>query len=138
VRFGLSCPAGGSPSGHCQEPAWQWRRIARLESAGKVFAALDAEFAVSVCEVCLDGPQGDEQSLRDFSVGAALGGEHGDSALAGGQRVATAQFVASGARAGRKQFGASGGRECRGSTLGGKVERFAKRCASGGSSARAA
>ena len=34
--------------------------VARLESAGEVLAALDVEFAVSVCEVCLDGPQGDE------------------------------------------------------------------------------
>ena len=92
-----------------------------------MLAPLDAQFEVSVRQVCLDSPDGDEQSLRDLAVRATLGRKHRDPALAGGQRVATTQFVASRPRTGREQLGASSGRKRRGSTPGGKVERFAKR-----------
>ena len=102
--------------------SWSYHDLSGSQSTCEVLAALDAEFDVGVCEVCLDGPQGDEQSLRDFAVGAALGREHGDPALAGGQGVAATQFVASRPRAAREQLDASGGRECRGFTPGGKVE----------------
>jgi len=56
--------------------------------------------------VSFDGPGGDEQVLGDVTVGPAVGGELGDAALAGGQRVEPAEDEPPWPPAGGDQFGA--------------------------------
>ena len=51
----------------------------------------DGELVVGVGEVPFDGPGGDEQVLGDVAVGQAGGGELGDAALAGRQRLEPAE-----------------------------------------------
>lgn len=58
---------------------------------GELLAGGDGEFLVGVGEVPFDGAGGDEQVLGDVAVGQAGGGELGDAALAGCQRVEPAQ-----------------------------------------------
>ena len=53
-----------------------------------------------------DGAGGDEQVLGDVAVGQAGGGELGDAALAGGQRVEPAQDEPPGPPAGGDEVGA--------------------------------
>ena len=70
-----------------------------------MLAGGDGEFLVGVGEVPFDGPGGDEQVLGDVAVGQADGGELGDAALAGCQRVESAQDEPSGSPAGGDEFG---------------------------------
>src|SRR5258705_11543614 len=55
-----------------------------FESGGQLLARFDVELAVAVGQVHLDGPQGDEEGLRDLLVGLALGGELADAQFGGG------------------------------------------------------
>src|SRR6266496_3800140 len=76
------------------------------ESGGELLAGGDREFLVDVGEVPFDGPGGDEQVLGDLAVGHAVGGELGDAALAGRQRVEPAEDEPPGSAAGGDEFGA--------------------------------
>ena len=61
---------------------------------------------VGVSEVPFDGAGGDEQVLGDVAVGQAFGGELGDAALAGCQRVEPAEDQPPWPAAAGDQFGA--------------------------------
>src|ERR687896_2005806 len=75
-----------------------------LEGGGELGARADAELAVCVTEVRLDGLLGDEQSLGDLRVGQALGGHRRDAPLAGRQRLGAQQARTARAPPRRAQF----------------------------------
>src|SRR5450755_935948 len=76
------------------------------EGGWELLAGGDRELLVGVGEVPFDGPGGDEQVLGDLAVGQTVGGELGDAALAGCQRVEPAEDEPSGSPAGGDEFGA--------------------------------
>jgi len=71
-----------------------------------MLAGGDGELLVGVREVPFDGPGGDEQVLGDLAVGQTGGGELGGAALAGRQRVESAEDEPPGPAAGGDEFGA--------------------------------
>ena len=71
-----------------------------------MLAGGDRELVVGVSEVPFDGAGGDEQVLSDVAVGQAGGGELGDTALAGRQRVEPADDEPPGPPTGGDKFGA--------------------------------
>ena len=85
---------------------WRWPLRRGCEDAGQLLARGDGELLVGVGEMPFDGPGGHEQVLGDFAVGQAGGGELGDAALAGRQRVEPAEDEPPGPPAGGEEFGA--------------------------------
>jgi len=74
------------------------------ERVRELVAAGDLELAVDAVQMRLGGLGRDEQRLRDLAIGEALGGETCDPQLAGGQRVAAGDRVASWLGAGGDQL----------------------------------
>src|SRR5215510_3795693 len=114
---------GGPPAGGC-------------EGGGELLAGGDGELVVGVGEVPLDGAGGDEQVLGDVAVGQAGGGELGDAAFAGCQRVEPAEDGPPGPPAGGDEFGTGplGQRQCPAAV--GEVERGPEGFAAFGSPSR--
>ena len=74
---------------------------------------VNLKLAVCIGQVQFDGPEGDEQRLRDLLIACALGGQLGDTPLAGGQSVGTDASPPSGSAAGGAQlFGGPVGERC--------------------------
>ena len=78
-----------------------WNRQRRAELG----ARRDAELAVGVAQVVLDGREGDDELLGDRAVHRAGGGERRDAALAARQRAGAVGQPAARPRAGRAQLG---------------------------------
>lgn len=74
------------------------------EPRGELTPVFDAELAITVRQVHLDGPQGDEEGLGDLFVGLAFGGELDDPELCRGEGVAAGLGDAAGAGAGEPQL----------------------------------
>jgi hypothetical protein len=79
--------------------------------------------------VHLDGPQGDEEGLRDLLVGLALSGELDDAELGGGERVAAGLWDAAWAGARESQFVACVADQCGGAAAMGEIGALRQRCA---------
>src|SRR5689334_2475811 len=75
------------------------------ESARKLSSGADLQLAVDAAQVHLDRLGGDEEGLRDVLVGHVLGGHLGHTALAGRQRVDSAQREAARSGARRRELG---------------------------------
>jgi hypothetical protein len=86
-------------------------------------AAGDPELAIHAAEVRLGGLGGDEQRLGDLAIGEAIGGEPGDTQLAGGQRVAAGDRVAPWLGAGGDQLGTRPVCDARRAAAMGEIER---------------
>jgi hypothetical protein len=88
-------------------PGWGASLAAgRCEGGGELLARGDCELLVGAGEVPIDSPGGGEQVLGDVAFGQTGGGELGDTALAGRQRVEPAEDGPPGSAAGGDEFGA--------------------------------
>jgi hypothetical protein len=105
---GLGWPARRRLGGRARDlmalsamPGWGASLAAgRCEGGGELLARGDCELLVGAGEVPIDSPGGDEQVLGDVAFGQTGGGELGDAALAGRQRVEPAEDGPPGSAAG--------------------------------------